>query len=353
MQPRDLPMEPRAALGQVVLGKARLVGARTRVGRRDLGLVPGVVSPYELRSLMGLRYGDPPIEEARYERQRTRLADAELLARWTLVRLLTGRQAGTAREENGRVDLLGCPMDAIDTTEAVRRIQGWLLQGRSARVFFAHAHALNVAVRDSQLRADFRNADLVLPDGIGVRLGAAAVGHPLPANVNGTDLVPELLHWVATEDMHVALIGGEAGIASRAAARWQLGAPFRLVGAWDGFRSPQQYSDIASRISQHAPVVVLIGFGSPLQERFAYRFFGAYPGVVCISVGGLFDFASGAKPRAPLAWRELGAEWLWRLVHEPQRLGKRYLLGNPRFLARVVAQRLRGRRDTPRVTADG
>jgi N-acetylglucosaminyldiphosphoundecaprenol N-acetyl-beta-D-mannosaminyltransferase len=342
MEPRDIPLEPRASWRDVAQGRARLVGARTRVARRDLGLVPGVISPYEVRARMGLRYGDPPIEEARYERARSGSTDVRLLLRWLLVNALSRPLARSElAHREGRLYVVSSPIDPIDTAEAVRRVRGWLRDGRPARVFFAHAHALNLAVRVPMLRRDLRSADLVLPDGIGLRIGAALLGWRLPANVNGTDLVPELLQKLAADDIPVALIGGAPGVALGAARAWQATAPFRLAGVWDGFRSDAEYEQVAAELAQAAPVVVLVALGSPLQERFVTRFLSDKKGVVCISVGGLFDFASGAKPRAPLAWRELGMEWLWRLLHEPRRLGRRYLLGNPEFLVRVALQRLR------------
>lgn len=342
MEPREIPLEPRASLLDVARGRARLVGARTRVARRDLGLIPGVVSPYEIRTRLGLRYGDPPIEEARYERRRSAGTDARLLARWAVVSVLSRPlSAPETPAHRGRIRIVSAPIDPLDTVETISKIRSFLREGRAARVFFAHAHSINIAARVPQLRADFESADLVLPDGIGLRLGATILGWRLPANVNGTDLVPELLQKLASDDIAVALIGGGPDVALRAYQSWKSAAPVRLVGAWDGFRSDQEYAQMAQQIASAAPCVALIALGSPLQERFAFRFLGRCSGVVCITVGGLFDFASGAKPRAPLGWRELGLEWLWRLLHEPRRLARRYLLGNPEFLGRVIAQRLR------------
>jgi N-acetylglucosaminyldiphosphoundecaprenol N-acetyl-beta-D-mannosaminyltransferase len=80
--------------------------------------------------------------------------------------------------------------------------------------------------------------------------------------------------------------------------------------------------------------------GSPIQERFAWEHLAHIPTATVITVGGLFDFFSGRVPRAPLAWRELGLEWLFRLVQEPRRLAKRYLVGNPLFLLLALKQRL-------------
>lgn len=340
--PRDLPLEGRARWMDVLRGRARLVGARTHVGRHDLGLKPGVISPYEVREATGLKYGDPPIEEARYARDRTRRSDASLLLRFALLRLIP-QPAGRVTASAERHRIVSAEIDAHDTSHVVRKILGWLDAGRGARVLFVHPHALNLAARSRELREQVASADLVLPDGIGIRMAARILGIPLPANVNGTDLIPELLLELAAKEVPIALIGGKPGVAERAADGWRKKASVRVVGVWDGYRTEQEYADIAASIESQGPCVVLLGFGSPLQEGMAFRHFDARPGVVAITVGGLFDFAAGDQPRAPLAWRELGLEWAWRLSHEPKRLGRRYLVGNPEFLCRAVIQRVRGR----------
>jgi N-acetylglucosaminyldiphosphoundecaprenol N-acetyl-beta-D-mannosaminyltransferase len=339
--PRDLPLEPRARLADVVAGRARLVGARTRIGRRDLGLPPGVISPYEARERIGLRYGDPPIEEARHERGRSRMGDAAVVARWALSHAWTVRARALGdRPGSEPLHVLGVRIDPLDTGEVVDRVRGWLRAGRRAVVCFVHAHALNLAARDPLLRADLAAAELVVPDGLGLRVAAALLGRGLRANVNGTDLVPELLLHLGADGVPVALVGAAPGIAQRAADAWRARAAFDLVGAWDGFRTDPEYEAIARTIGSCAPALVLVGLGSPLQERFVRRFLAERRGLVALTVGGLFDFAAAAQPRAPLAWREMGAEWIWRLAHEPLRLGRRYLFGNPEFLIRVLAQRL-------------
>src|SRR5262249_27898825 len=98
-----------------------------------------------------------------------------------------------------------------------------------------------------------------------------------------------------------------------------------------------------------------VGMGSPLQERWVWRHLRDVPGATVITVGGLFDFFSGRIPRAPVAWREMGVEWLFRLRQEPARLARRDLLGNPLFLAAVVAQPLRasGSKEVPAPRAPG
>lgn len=342
MLPRDLPWEPRASLADVAAGRASLIGARTKIAQRDFGIRAGVISPYETRERLGLRYGDPPIEEARYERTRSPARDAGVLARWVMSRLLPwDAQAASHRNDSVPMRLVSIRIDPLDTIDVIDRIRGWLQQRRGATVCFVHAHALNLSARDARMRQNLQSADLVLPDGVGVRLGAWMQGRGLPANVNGTDLVPELLLQLAADQVPVALIGGAPGIALRAASHWRARADFELAGVWDGYRSDAEYEVAVEQISAHAPAVILLGFGSPIQERFASRFCADREGLVLITVGGLFDFAAQAVPRAPLGWRELGLEWVWRLAHEPRRLARRYLIGNPEFLARMVMQRLR------------
>ena len=346
MRPREVPLEPRAAVADLLRGRARVVGSRTAVGRHDLGLEPGLISPYEVRVALGLRYGDPPIEEARYERGRTRFGDAGTVLRWAVARLFASSERSDVLV---RPFIVATRVDPVDTLDALERIQDWLRHGKSGVVFFVHPHALNLASSDATLRRDLACADLVLPDGVGLRVAATLLRTPLPANVNGTDLVPELLLELAADHVPIALIGGAPGVTKKAAEAWRRVAPFELLGTWDGFQTPEVYEEVMAEIERRAPCLVLVGFGTPLQERFVMRHLAGRRGVVAMTVGGLFDFASGDKPRAPLAWRELGIEWVWRLVHEPRRLGGRYLIGNPEFVIRALLQRVRGTGDGPRL----
>jgi N-acetylglucosaminyldiphosphoundecaprenol N-acetyl-beta-D-mannosaminyltransferase len=335
--PRDVPLLPRASIRDVLWRRARLVGSRTGVGRADLGLTPGVVSPYEVREGVGLRYGDPPVEEARYERGRSLLRDAATLGRWLLTRGGARRSVPPA----ARRWVVSAAVDAVDTADAISRIVRALRRGRGGRVYFVHPHALNLASRDRELREELARAEMVLPDGIGLRVAASMLGWRFPANVNGTDLLPELLLELAAERIPVALIGGADGVAEKAAGAWHRQTGVAIAGTWSGFDTDEAYRAAVESLRRQGPCVVLVAMGTPHQERFVARYLADLPKAVSITVGGLFDFAAGGKPRAPLAWREMGMEWVWRLVHEPRRLGKRYIVGNPEFLWRVAAQRVR------------
>jgi N-acetylglucosaminyldiphosphoundecaprenol N-acetyl-beta-D-mannosaminyltransferase len=338
VRPRDQGLLARASLGEVLRGEASLVGSRTTAGHTALGLRPGVVSPYELRESVGLRYGDPAVEEARWERDRTPLRDAALIGRF----LLSGLLAPRGGEAPRRIRILGVLVDALDTGETIDRIVAFARAGESRSVFFVHPHALNLAAGDPSLREAMARADLVLPDGSGLRVAASLLGTPLPANLNGTDLVPELLVELAVSGIPVALLGGAPGVAHRAAEVFRRRYGVAIAGARSGFGDPASHEEWIAELSAKGPAVVLVGTGSPLQEKLVDERLRGRAGLVSVTVGGLFDFVTEDKPRAPLALREMGLEWSFRLAVEPGRLARRYLVGNPQFLWRVLRQRWTG-----------
>jgi len=116
-----------------------------------------------------------------------------------------------------------------------------------------------------------------------------------------------------------------------------------IIGAVEhGFADESSRARFLSKLSAIGGVV-LVGMGTPIQERWAWEHLASITGITVLTVGGLFDFYSGRIPRAPMALREVGLEWTWRLWQEPTRLARRYLVGNPVFLSRALAQRARGR----------
>jgi N-acetylglucosaminyldiphosphoundecaprenol N-acetyl-beta-D-mannosaminyltransferase len=209
-------------------------------------------------------------------------------------------------------------------------------------VHFVHAHALTVAGDDVELRRHYAAADWVLPDGVGLRIAAAMLGRRLRANVNGTDLFAPLLDALAPRRARLALIGGAPGVAGACADRIRARQPSLDVAlVANGYLDAGAIEELRRRLRALAPCVVLVGMGTPIQEHWAWLHLADLAGLTVLTVGGLFDFHAGRVRRAPPAWREAGLEWLYRLGQEPRRLARRNLIGHPRFLARVAAQRVR------------
>lgn len=326
---------PRAKLRDVARGRAPLVGSRIAPGARR-----GWVSPVEARVLMGIPYGDLAEEERRYVEgaDRTPGRDAGVLARALFARLLAPR--GGARP----VDRPWIVSASVDNLEIEQALDAVLLKptgGRARTVCFVHPHSLNLAAFDAELAERLAEANVVLPDGVGVRIAASLLGVAMRHNLNGTDLLPLLCTAAAAEGVPLALVGAAEGVAERCADNLRGDHPgLRVALVSHGYVDGEASRRIARELEAVGRCIVLVGMGSPLQERWAHEHLRPLPEATVVTVGGLFDFFSGDVARAPVIWRELGLEWLWRLRQEPRRLAKRYLLGNPLFLSLALSQRL-------------
>ncbi len=320
----------------VVGGRAPIVGSRLDPKARR-----GLVSPIEARVRLGLLYGDPIEEERLALSMRSWKSDVGTLLRTCAAAVMGGRvDAAPAR----RLRVVSATVDNVTPEEAIEMIFAPGRGDRGRVVAFAHPHALNLARFDRRLRADLEAADVVLPDGVGLRIAARILGSSLVANVNGTDLLPHLANAAVARKAKLALVGAKPGVAARAAENLRTshaGLDIALVS--HGYLDDAGTSDLLTELRALGPVVVLVGMGSPHQERWCRMASRAVPNATFVTVGGLFDFFSGDVQRAPIAVRELGLEWAYRLAQEPRRLAKRYLLGNPLFLALVLVDRVFGR----------
>ncbi len=324
----------------VLAGRAPLVGARFASEFAE-----GWVSPADARLALGLAYEDAAAIERDYLSARSSRRDLALVARTLVARALAPAREGSLEE---RPWVVACAVDNVTIPEAIERIVAPPRRDRARMVHFVHPHALNLATNDPSLRARLASADLVLPDGIGLQIGARIVGTPLKHNVNGTDLLPLLCDALAEREIPLSLVGAAPGVAAACAARLKERHPSLIVAEVEhGFIQGAERDALIERL-RRVGGVVLVGMGTPIQERWAWEHLAAVSGITVLTVGGLFDFYSGRIPRAPMALREVGLEWTWRLAQEPTRLAKRYLLGNPVFLARSLKQRAFGSTAVPR-----
>ena len=235
-------------------------------------------------------------------------------------------------------NILGSPVASLEWDESITLLRRLIAEKRFTKVTFLNANNANIAVRDTEFAL---NSFLVLPDGIGVDIAARLLyGAPFPANLNGTDLVPALL---AAEErpLSVGLIGTTQENAEAAAAKLAATAPqHRFTVINDGFFSPEEEPRILEALEKLRPDILLVAMGVPRQELWITRSITERHCTMPIAVGALLDFLSGTITRAPQWMRWMRVEWVYRLLLEPRRLWRRYVLGNPVFLTRVVMQRL-------------
>ncbi len=320
---------PRARFRDVALGRARLLG--TRLSKT---CVRGVFSPIEARVHLGLEYVDLQDEERRL------LVESSSIDRLGIVvRAVSSGILGGNNREVAPVSLFEIEPAALSVNDAVDFI--FEKNTKPRRIYFAHPHALNISLVDAEQEACLRDADAVFADGIGVRLGTRLLGGNLPSNLNGTDMFPLLCKRAAQTGRPLVLVGSKTEIVEECARRSQRAHPNLTIPIVShGYLDEAASRMLATQIEKLENPLVLVGMGSPIQEKWAKRHLSNSPGVTVLTVGGLFDFYSGRIPRAPTAWRELGLEWLYRLIQEPTRMARRYLVGNPFFLVMIAYQRI-------------
>jgi N-acetylglucosaminyldiphosphoundecaprenol N-acetyl-beta-D-mannosaminyltransferase len=244
-------------------------------------------------------------------------------------------------------ELFDIDVQTAPPADMLRRILAFTGDGGRHRVSYVNAHVLNQSFSNPELRRVLQGSDLVYCDGYGVRLAARVVGLPVPHRMTGADWIWTVAALCQEAGLSLYLLGSEPGSSADAAAalkRWYPDLDVR--GTHHGyFGIDTPHSDrVLEHLAEIKPDVLLVGMGTPQQELWVERNQDRIEASVVWTVGALFDYVSGRVPRAPHWIADNGFEWIFRLVVEPRRMWRRYLLGNPAFLYRVLGERRRRER---------
>lgn len=249
--------------------------------------------------------------------------------------------------EHPIVPVLGMRVDNIRSLEAIERVQSFVdrRSNDSARkVFFANVHTFQIGWRDEQFRKIVNDADLVLPDGSGLRIAGTVFGTPILENMNGTDFTPRILANAERYGLGVYLLGAKQEVLDQ--CRFNIEKMFpelNITGSHCGFHLTEDDALIMWEIAHRDTDIILVALGSPSQEKWITDHAGSLHGGVLIGVGGLFDFLAGYRKRAPEWFRRNGVEWAYRFWQDPLAKWKRVFVEIPLFLGRVVLERTTSR----------
>ncbi|MBV6623804.1 MAG: WecB/TagA/CpsF family glycosyltransferase [Rivularia sp. (in: Bacteria)] len=245
-----------------------------------------------------------------------------------------------------RVNICGVKIDNYSFNEVVERIVDHALTGVApAYVVTPNAQHVLTLQRDNYFRNIYKKAFLAVPDGVSLLWSAKFLQTPLNGRVNGTDLFEELSAVAEKKGLKVFLLGGRPGAADAAKRTLQARHPdLNIVGTHCppyGFESqPEQLALINSKIKAVAPDILFVGLGAPKQEKWIYENYLELGVPVSLGIGVSFELVADMVQRAPLWMQKWGLEWLFRLIVEPKRLWKRYIMGNPQFMWLVIQQKL-------------
>jgi N-acetylglucosaminyldiphosphoundecaprenol N-acetyl-beta-D-mannosaminyltransferase len=238
------------------------------------------------------------------------------------------------------VSILGIPIDSLTEDEAVARIQDLVESGGSHQVVTVNPEFVMAARKTPRFRRTLSEASLSLADGVGILMASRWLGQPVSQRVAGVDMVWRIADLAARRGYGIYCLGAAPGVAREAAGRLTERYPdLRITGCHSGSPDEAEESEIADRIRVAGPHILLVAYGAPEQDLWISRNMGSLGVPLAMGVGGAFDFISGRASRAPLWMRNLGLEWLHRLVREPWRW--RRMLALPRFAALVFWARWR------------
>ena len=238
-----------------------------------------------------------------------------------------------------RIEILGVPVDPMPSDDLITHVERLHAIG-NATISYVNVHVVNTAQRDMALAAFLHTSDLVYCDGNGVRLGARILGESIPARMTGADWIWELAAH-AEGRWRLFWLGGAEGVAQDAAETLRSKHPQLEIETDHGFhpRSGPDADALLARINAFSPDILLVGMGTPTQEMRveSNRTRLQVPVVWC--VGAAADVLAGVEARGP-EWIIGHSEWLSRLMANPKSKWRRYLVGNPLFICRVLGSRL-------------
>ena len=266
----------------------------------------------------------------------------------TLTPELSVLHAITGRD---RVELAGVLIDRVDQATASNKLEAFLHSGKPHQVVTVNLDFLSIAQRSAEFRATLNGADLAVADGMPLVWISRLQGEPLAERVTGMSLVDECCRIAAAAGQGVFLLGAAPGVASAAGARLLERFPgLQVVGTYSpplGPLSRRENARIIRMIRAAQPGFLFVALGAPRQDLWIRENIDRLDVPIAMGVGCVFDVLAGALDRAPDWMQEVGLEWAYRLVHEPSRLWRRYLVNDSRMLARLVFDVLR---ETPRRT---
>jgi len=226
--------------------------------------------------------------------------------------------------------------------QALDTIAHWITAGEQQYVCVTTVHNVMESQRDPAFRAIHNAAGMVTPDGVPLVWTGRLQGYSNISRVYGPDLLLECCERFLLQQCRHFFYGAGEGVPERLAARLASRFPGLVVAGTFSppFRplSPQEDEEIVEMINATKPDIVWVGLGAPKQERWMSEHLGRVNASVLVGVGAAFDFHAGLKPQAPRWMQRSGLEWFFRLLTEPRRLARRYLVNNPLFLFNLLLQ---------------
>lgn len=238
-----------------------------------------------------------------------------------------------------RTNILGTCFDNLTMREAVNKALSLMRSEGSHYAVTPNSEIVYECLKDENVRKTVNNADMVLPDGIGVIYASKILKTPLKEKIAGIDFAKALMEEMRNEGMKLFLLGSKPGVAERASKNLQAAYPGLIIcGTYDGYFKDD--GPVIEKINNERPDALFVCLGAPKQELWMYRNRESVNSRLMVGLGGSLDVFSGDVKRAPDIFIKLGLEWFYRLIREPWRFSR--MLRLPKFLFTVILNRKKG-----------
>ena len=244
--------------------------------------------------------------------------------------------------ENKKVDVLGCPITKLGVEDFITAAEQFIESRKPHYIGVVNVAKLVKMRSDKELKESLHSADLIGADGVPLVWASRLLGNPLPERVNGTDLMYRLLEKANNNGYRIFFFGSKEDILHRMMKKVRRQYPgARIAGFHHGYFTPEEELTIVSKIRAAHADMLFIAFGTPKKELWVKKYLSAMGVPVVHGVGGSFDVMAGIIPRAPLWMQRNSLEWLFRLLQEPRRMWRRYLVTNTAFIILLLKELFR------------
>lgn len=240
------------------------------------------------------------------------------------------------------IEILGFKIARIGMDNLLLEIESFISSKKVHTIVLLNPYMILEARKYSEYAAYIQSANLITADGIGLLLAGRLLGKSFPERVTGSDLMPALAELGVKNNYRFYLVGAKPGIVNKAAMFLENRYPgLQIIGMHHGYFNAEEEIEIVKDIKKKKPDILIVCMGVNKQEMFIKRHIHEINVPVCFGNGAALDFVSGHIKRAPKWMQKRGIEWGWRLIQEPWRLWKRYLIGNILFMWLILKEFVR------------
>ncbi len=243
---------------------------------------------------------------------------------------------------NKRIELFNIPVDSLTMSQTLEKITDSIDNGRELHHVVVNAAKMVNAQKDRALRDSIVHCDIINADGQAVVWASRLLRQPLPERVAGIDLMQELVKMAAQKKYRIFFLGAKEEVVRKVVNKYtEEYGPEIIAGYRNGYFTKDEEPEVAEQISRAQPHILFVAITSPKKEIFLNTYKTQIRTPFIMGVGGSFDVVSGLVKRAPRWMQRSGLEWFYRVLQEPRRMWKRYLVTNTRFTSMVFRARLK------------